>query len=343
MQFGRDYDFSRQFFEQFHELQKVAPRWNLIQIFSENCEWCINTSDSKNSYFIKSGKNAENCFYGERVFSSKNIIDGYRILNSDSCYDSWFLADCYQVFWSYKTRFSQNSLFLFECDNVTFCLGCTGLRHKTYHILNMPVTEKEYHECRKNILTSRSFRDEFKNKFVDLYMKTPRKNLDTFESENFNGDEIFNSKNAKCSFSVRDSEDIAYAYDGSFAKSCMDVNAPDEQELCYETSSNYKLHHDVFCFNSIYLNRCFYVETCANLNDCFGCVGLNHKSYCILNKQYTKEEYEVLVPRIIEHMMKTGEWGEFFPSSLSPFGYNETVAMEYFPLSREAVLGKAPF
>jgi hypothetical protein len=31
-------------------------------------------------------------------------------------------------------------------------------------------------------------------------------------------------------------------------------------------------------------------------------------------------------------MMKTGEWGEFFPSSLSPFGYNETVAQEYFPL-----------
>jgi hypothetical protein len=26
------------------------------------------------------------------------------------------------------------------------------------------------------------------------------------------------------------------------------------------------------------------------------------KEYCILNKQYTKEEYEILVPKIIEHM-----------------------------------------
>jgi len=30
--------------------------------------------------------------------------------------------------------------------------------------------------------------------------------------------------------------------------------------------------------------------------------------YCILNKQYSKEEYEELVPKIIEHMQKTGEW-----------------------------------
>jgi len=42
-------------------------------------------------------------------------------------------------------------------------------------------------------------------------------------------------------------------------------------------------------------------------------------------------------------MMKTGEWGEFFPASLSPFGYNETVAQEYFPLSREEVLGTSSF
>ena len=37
-------------------------------------------------------------------------------------------------------------------------------------------------------------------------------------------------------------------------------------------------------------------------------------------------------------MQKTGEWGEFFPASISPFGYNETVAQEYFPLSKEEAL-----
>ena len=36
--------------------------------------------------------------------------------------------------------------------------------------------------------------------------------------------------------------------------------------------------------------------------------------------------------------MSDGEWGEFFPASLSPFGYNETVANEYYPLSRDSVI-----
>jgi len=56
-----------------------------------------------------------------------------------------------------------------------------------------------------------------------------------------------------------------------------------------------------------------------------------------LNKQYSKEEYEELVPKIVEHMKQTREFGEFFPVTLSPFAYNETVAPEYFPLTREEV------
>lgn len=34
-------------------------------------------------------------------------------------------------------------------------------------------------------------------------------------------------------------------------------------------------------------------------------------------------------------MKKTGEFGEFFPASMSPWAYNETVAIEYFPLNKE--------
>lgn len=33
-------------------------------------------------------------------------------------------------------------------------------------------------------------------------------------------------------------------------------------------------------------------------------------------------------------MQTTGERGEFFDPSLSPFGYNETIAHEYFPMTK---------
>ncbi|MBU0626695.1 hypothetical protein KKH82_04680 [Patescibacteria group bacterium] len=81
-----------------------------------------------------------------------------------------------------------------------------------------------------------------------------------------------------------------------------------------------------------------YCSCCRNIKDCFGCISLNNAQYCILNKQYTKVEYETLVPKIIEHMTKTEERGEFFPSSISPFGYNETVASEYYHLTKEEAI-----
>ena len=57
----------------------------------------------------------------------------------------------------------------------------------------------------------------------------------------------------------------------------------------------------------------------------------------ILNTSYSAHEYETLCAKIIGHMQSTAEWGEFFPHELSPFGYNETVAQEYFPMTEEAV------
>tara|TARA_B100000315_G_C14435191_1_gene522072 strand:- start:333 stop:959 length:627 start_codon:yes stop_codon:yes gene_type:complete len=81
-----------------------------------------------------------------------------------------------------------------------------------------------------------------------------------------------------------------------------------------------------------------YCELCLGNKDLFGCIGMRKQQYCILNKQYTKEEYEEMVPKIIEHMKKTGEWGQFFPIAISPYGYNETVASEYFPMTKEEAL-----
>jgi hypothetical protein len=59
-----------------------------------------------------------------------------------------------------------------------------------------------------------------------------------------------------------------------------------------------------------------------------------------LNKKYSKDEYQKMVARIIEHMQKTGEWGEYFPVNLSPFDYNETIAQDHFPMSEEEVNGR---
>ena len=164
-------------------------------------------------------------------------------------------------------------------------------------------------------------------------------------TENVIGD---HTKRSQDSYYVCDSSDLEKVKYSQFVKDICNAQDLDycccESDLSYEISTGgVNMYGSVFSVD-IWPNTQYalYSDSCSSSNHLFGCIGLRNKSYCIFNKQYTKEEYEELVPRIIEHMMQTGEYGEFFPSSLSPFGYNETVATEYFPLSRKEVLGSSP-
>jgi hypothetical protein len=55
-------------------------------------------------------------------------------------------------------------------------------------------------------------------------------------------------------------------------------------------------HHNRGVSNLYY---CYYMEECSY---CLGCIGLKNKSYCILNKQYTKEERYQKVDEIFAAM-----------------------------------------
>lgn len=59
---------------------------------------------------------------------------------------------------------------------------------------------------------------------------------------------------------------------------------------------------------------------------CLGCIGLKNKSFCILNKQYTKEERFEKANEIFAKMEADGTLGQFFPTSMNPFYFNDTAA-----------------
>lgn len=295
-------------------------------------------SGSKNCYSVKSGGWDENCYYGERVFNSKDAVDGVRIDDTSNCYDSYNIHDCYGIAFSNNVSDAKLSMYITDCKNVSDCIGCIWLENKNHYILNKPVTKEEFQSTWSNILSSSNYRQEFLKKYNELLTIFPRRALIIEWSEDAYGDEIFNSKNVWYGFGIRDVENTKYAYDEAGSRDTMDVNGDDLGELSYECSSNYAPRHTSFSFNNANVTDCYYVETSINLHNCFGCVGLHDKSYCILNKQYTKEEYEILVPKIIEKMIQDGEWGEFFPATMSPYGYNESEAMEYYPIDKEDVV-----
>ncbi|MFH1536733.1 MAG: hypothetical protein ABID45_01965, partial [Patescibacteria group bacterium] len=106
-------------------------------------------------------------------------------------------------------------------------------------------------------------------------------------------------------------------------------------ELLYNVGSSIELNDVIGASSAVNVENSRYIFVCYNSDHLFGCTGLNKKKYCILNKQYSQADYKKITIRIIEHMKKTGEWGEFMPILMSPFCYNETVAHEYFPLTKK--------
>ncbi|NUJ98132.1 hypothetical protein HGA92_05105 [Candidatus Gracilibacteria bacterium] len=352
--YGKDFDFGRGFFEQFESILLNVPRINLyVDKTCENCNFTNQITHCKNSYLIISCAESENCLYGKRVNNSIGCIDCFLANQCKYCYEGIDIFSCFNCFYIIKSISCKDCYFIYDCDGCSNCILSTNLKNKSFYIENIKYTPEEYKRRKEEIFKQNSI-FYIKEKFEQIIKIAIQKNLNIKNCENVLGDFVQNSKN---SFFVFDGENIENI---KYAQFIQDTdNSYDLDYSCCNSSLSYEIStggvNMFHCLFSIDIwpeaKNCYYCDSCISSSYLFGCIGLRNKSYCILNKQYTKEEYEKLVPKIIEHMMtppkspsiegesgaivKQGEqeWGEFFPSSLSPFGYNETVAQEYYPIN----------
>ncbi|EKD44677.1 MAG: hypothetical protein ACD_71C00047G0001 [uncultured bacterium (gcode 4)] len=339
MEYGRDFDFKRSFFEQFGELIKDVPRAHLISIGNENCEYVHLLLNSKNCYLSVSGKNNTDCWHCSFLDRCDSCLDSSSIEDSDNLYQCFSIKKSHDCSFSSFLENCSHCSHCFDCINCSNCIGCVWIKNKQFYIYNEPVTEEVFRSFVQNNPTIDQKKLEW------LMVRHPRKNMNISETEQVIWDDVARSKNIYDSYSIQDSTDIKYSYRGYFLHDSMDVIWTADGSMLYEVLScsnkPYRLAFTNLCYpNCSELLLCDHCSTSSNL---FACIGLRNKSYCIFNKQYTREGYEELVPQIIEHMKKTGEWGEFFPSSLSPFGYNETVAQEYYPLTKDEAMKNRAF
>ena len=341
LDYGRSFDFSRSFFEQFNELLIAVPRVALWNTRPENAEYNHCCFGNKNCYMNFNTDYCEDSYYNYMSYRSKDIVDCIALSDSELCYECTDSERMYFCRFCRNCKACRNCDFCFDCINCEYCFGCVNLRNKKYCLFNEQLTKEEWQKRVRNLISDYSKTESVKQKFNAFLKKFPHRYGVINNSENCTGNYIMNCKNASYCFDVFEIEDSKYVtYMLKNSKNLVDAYAGLEFQNSYEIMSGEKIQNSQFILwvnngphFSSYCVQC--VNNCKNL---FGCVGLKHKEYCILNKQYSKEEYEELVPKIIEHMQKTGEWGEFFPIELSPFGYNETVAQEYFPLSKKEAI-----
>jgi hypothetical protein len=340
MKFGRDFNFNQSFFDQFKDLILDAPALTINhQRENENCEFTNLVTFNKNCYLIFAASENEDSYYCTYLHRSKNISDCFFVFDCELCYECIDCYNCFKLFYSENCKSCSESYFLFNCKGCSNCFGSVNLVNKSFHIFNQPYPKDQYFLKINEFLFDKQKFKEAKKIFYDLKTKLPHKYYSGQQNQSFTGDHISYSKNVYNSYDCNYLEDSKFCTWLHESKDCYDCYAWGQTgELGYENHLCGNNFHNIQFSDSSWndISNLLYCHYCTNNSkNLFGCASLKHKEYCILNKQYTKEEYETLVPKIIEHMQRTGEWGEFFPMSISPFAYNETVAQEYFPLTKE--------
>jgi len=174
-----------------------------------------------------------------------------------------------------------------------------------------PVGEKSLCEGDGGVGDGGAGSDADAGEFQKLKKEYPHISLYSLNAENCFGNYIVGSKNSYYVFKVHSLEDCFYMYDSQEDKDCMDCCAVNKSELCYgcmENSMLYNCNFMYWCANCVDCSYMMYSFDCEN---CFGCFGLKHKKFCVLNEQCaSKEEYFARVEKIREQMRKDGELGE---------------------------------
>ncbi len=349
-EYGKEFDFSKDFFSQWRELRDNVPFQALSNSKAINSEYCNVAEESYDCYLISACWKNERVMYADSLVKVKDSMDLYIVEESEFCYEDVYCKESYRLFYSQECNSCTESYFLYDCRGCVDCFMSSGLRNKSYVFNNIQLSKEEYLEKLKQYdLGSFLVIQSLKKEFTKLKNNSIRKFATINNSQDVTGDHIYNTYNSKSVFDVSDnvknSKYLFWSVNNIF--DCYYSNAVGAIENSFEM--NDAGVGGLLCrFSSVVYSstEVDYSFNCYNCHDIFGCIGLQSKSYCILNKQYTKEEYLDLLPKIKNQMMevpyidqkgRSYRYGEFFPIELSPFSYNETVANDFFPLTKEEI------
>jgi len=357
-EYAMDYDPSRPFLEQVKELAMKTPYSALESTYTtlKNCEYSNSIAYSKNCFMTIWADFCEDVYYSSILNTLKWSSDCIRGWKSELCYGSRSFIRGYRVFFSEECDDCVDVWFSRNCYGSTNCIGCVNLRGAKNCIFNVQYSKEEYEKKFKEMSLDTSAGIKKLEKEANKFWLT--RPYREYHGHSFNlnvtGEYVYTSKNSKECYILNGAENCKWCQlitvDGS--RDCMDYTGwGNGAELLYECSqtgdgaSNCKFASHSF---PDALNTEYSHWSISGKNN-FGCVNLKHKSYCILNKQYLKEDYEKLKKDIIEDMKKNPlvdklgrvwRYGEFFSLGFGNFPYNKSNAMRFLPKTKEEAISQ---
>lgn len=327
-EFSTDYDISKNFFEQLVNFQRKSTLWNILHYSkNENSDFSDIVLSSKNCYLSNSIIiDWLNVLYSFQVKeNSHNIFNSTLVWNnSENIYFSSWIINSFKIFYSKFILNSNNIWFSWNLNWCNECILCNNLENKFYCIKNKQFDKETYLKEKKKILES-------KKSFINIYLKLNIR-------WNNNWENIINS------YFVRESENVVswlMCYKIKNWRNIMFWWWKWDNENIYDSMSWWTIWNTDFywvwsawanssniyiCNNITYSSNIYYSFHLENCSFCIWCIWLKNKSFCILNKQYSKEEWYELANKIFASMDANWILWDFFPWSLNPFYFNDTMA-----------------
>ncbi len=326
---GLLYDFNAPFFENFNTLLKTIDLPNLVQSgMNENCAYVDNTNGTKNGYLSYIVVvDCENAIYSCSVKdNSKNVFNSVMVWdNNENIYMGCGILKSFNVFYS---RYITDSSNIRLCTNMIGChdcIFCNWLENKSYCIENQQYTKAIYLQKKEDILKNKNlFEQVYKSK-----IPTPQNYASTNVS---NGVFVIKSQDIERGsyvYQTKGGRNIIMAGGKEWDEevyNCLSIWSPSAHDFynCIDTGTySHTCYNTAMIVTSSNIYYSYFMESCSF---CLGCIGLKNKTFCIFNKEYSKEERFDLANKIFASMEKDGTLGDFFPGGMTPFYFNDTIA-----------------
>lgn len=341
--YAKDYDLGKPFFEQFGELMREVPKRSVGITSGQgpnfNSDFTNFAAAVKNCYLLFNTSLCEDSMYSRGLANCKEVIDMYFATKNELCYEGVNVQKSNRVTFGHNVNGSLDSMFLLNASGCQSCFSSVNVRNKTYLWFNEQLSKEEYEKRLNEVQGSYKAMLAMRKKFEEHVLQYPHRENNNIKTMDSSGDYLFESKNVKNSFEIAKGENCRYLFASKQIKDSYDTlgHGFDSELLldCCATGLSTNVIGTFWAESSKNIRYSFFVRNCS---DCFGSDGIKNGNYCILNKKYSKEEYDELVQKIKDQMIKSQEFGMFMPPSIAPFAYNETVAQDNMPMTKEAAL-----
>lgn len=135
---------AEQILQMVDELEKKYPWTQTFEGNNLNSEYGNYIYQNKNCYLCFDAFKDENCAY---LFDASHDSHSYDLTYSYESNLAYESVDCDRMFNTAFTAYCDkcaDSSYLFNCADCKNCLGCVGLAHKQYCILNRQLSKEEY-------------------------------------------------------------------------------------------------------------------------------------------------------------------------------------------------------